>query len=180
MDCLGIYDKEPQRPAFTLLERGTQATWMEDERCERKTGGTFLVLDSGHSIATVTKPDHCIVGPVEATDAELAAAARTMLTLMAISNGWAANPGEWFEERDLDFDRVIKIDGWDIAVTTPDFLGRLALYSDPRRGLGLLNANAAVLVMTDEAKRRLAEHMVQPLRCGGLDYKRGFVVVKVS
>lgn len=173
MGVLAIYAKEPDSPARVLL---TEVPCWDGE----PDPVPFAELGNGLYLATIRKPRQFIAVPTEATKPELEQAARGMLQLAALSSGFTADPAKWFEDHDLPFDRVLEVNGWDIAVTTPEYVGRLAIYhpheSESLHGLGLHNANAAVMIMTDEAKRRLAASMVQPRRIRRDYDKDGFIV----
>ena len=131
-------DKMPNKPAIALLD--VEPRWGTEE-CQP------TLIAGGHFVATVFKPWNVVAPPVKATDGELEVAAKVMLEVTARRNGWTEYPEAWFEGCDLPFERVIRVNHWDIAVTEPGYLGRLALYNPGgSRGLALFNPNAAVLV----------------------------------
>lgn len=136
--ALAMYAKPPNKPAMVLLD--VEPHW-ETVECQP------AMIEGGHFVATVFRPYTAIAPPVEVTDDELEVAAKVMLEVTARRNGWTEDPEKWFADHDLPFDRVIRVGRWNIAVTVPDHLGRLALYNPgPPRGLVLFNPNAAVLV----------------------------------
>lgn len=170
MGALALYAKEPGHKARVLLAT-KPGPWNPVP---------YAKLGKGLYLATIQKQRRFVAVPTEATKPELERAAQGMLQMAALSSGFTADPAKWFEDHDLPFDRVIKIGDWDVAVTTPEYVGRLAIYhpheTESLHGLGLHNANAAIMVMTDEAKRKLAASMVQPLRIRRDYDKRGFIV----
>ncbi len=139
LGALAMYAKAPNKPAMVLL--GVEPHW-ENVGCQ-----PAIITEGGHFVATVFRPRLVVAPPVEITDDELETAARVMLEVTARRNGWTEDPEKWFADHDLPFDQVTRIGCWDIAVTEPDYLGRLAFYSPGTHcGLALFNPNAAVLV----------------------------------
>lgn len=162
-----MYDKTPMKPAWVLLASEAD----KPDRFPDPDSLPLLKLESGHFLATLIRTGHFIAVPVEIQGQDLEKAARALLAAAAVQGGWTSNPEKWFEDRDLPFDRVVEIDDWTIAVTDPDYLGRHAIYREGVSGLALHNPNAAVIVLTDKTKQKIAKAMVQPTRCGGWDYK---------
>lgn len=162
-----MYDKTPMKPAWVLLASEAD----KPDRFPDPDSLPLLKLESGHFLATLIRTGHFIAVPVEIQGQDLEKAARALLAAAAVQGGWTSNPEKWFEDRDFPFDRVVEIDDWTIAVTDPDYLGRHAIYREGVSGLALHNPNAAVIVLTDKTKQKIAKAMVQPTRCGGWDYK---------
>lgn len=167
MGCLAMYDKTVKKPAWVLLDSEAD----KPDRFHDPDSPPLVRLESGHFITTFIRTDHFIAVPVEASEHTLEKAARSMLAMAASQGGLTIDPEQWFEDRDLPFDRLIEIGNLDIAVTEPDYLGRHAIYREGVSGLAIHNPNAAVIVMTDKTKETIARAMVRPVRCGGWDYK---------